>query len=692
MTGNTSKWRAPLAGLASVAMLATMGVAASTANAATYSASPSFDVKVFKADAPAASAYWGASKRYTYGKAFDLDQLTDPYSGIDNKVLTGYSYDLAGKNKVADGKIAIKGDTKLYAQYAAAHVVTFYNEDGTSVLGQADVKSGAALDAETYAKSGAEAAADSAKPSGKKFVGWKLSTAQDNNDFYTTQAISADTKLYAVYESYAGPQDQENLSVVKFHVSDSTADYTRYTLAGNPFPAFRVPAWDGVSGSTTEYLKDVDQWSADKGNSSAYNFGADVENSNVNYGAADLTLYGFGEFGDKNWTVTYKFQDANSLVDGDAVSYDTTKVNVAAGSKIVKPNDPAKWDREFTGWYADGKDVDFNTAVENLPGANKAKRTVTVYAGWDKENISQVVYNYNYFTALWANPTSGVYAAKGQAIDFVTKGSKINAPTGVEDYFQTAADKAHNTYTSRTVKGWASVKDDAPISVVKADTEVYAQWAGVSAVKLNGNGGDFKNGTHYAYATLTDGQKWQDVVETPTRSGFTFAGWYQSATSNVKANLSDGYWYTGTTKGAAIADNDTLVARWTPTEQLDNEAAFFAFPLKGATEATDWTPDFSNKSADYKLAEKYAKTEASWKTYVDYVYSLEDEFNAYNNLKPGQEKIDAGRALAAKLQAAQAKLVDDKAPAGTTTVYRLFNPNARDAGSHHYTASVVEYN
>lgn len=34
MTGNNKVWRSPLAGLAAVAMLATMGVAASTANAA----------------------------------------------------------------------------------------------------------------------------------------------------------------------------------------------------------------------------------------------------------------------------------------------------------------------------------------------------------------------------------------------------------------------------------------------------------------------------------------------------------------------------------------------------------------------------------------------------------------------------------------------------------------------------------
>ena len=44
MTGNTKVWRAPLAGLASVAMIATMGVAASTANAATDEATLTFKV------------------------------------------------------------------------------------------------------------------------------------------------------------------------------------------------------------------------------------------------------------------------------------------------------------------------------------------------------------------------------------------------------------------------------------------------------------------------------------------------------------------------------------------------------------------------------------------------------------------------------------------------------------------------
>ncbi|WP_043167929.1 InlB B-repeat-containing protein, partial [Bifidobacterium callitrichos] len=336
-------------------------------------------------------------------------------------------------------------------------------------------------------------------------------------------------------------------------------------------------------------------------------------NSNVDFGAADLTLYGFGDYGDKNWTVTYDFKYGSvygakyTVDDVDGNAGNGAQVNVAEGSTIVEPNDPAYWNAEFTGWYdKNNAKVDFNTPVQNIPGADPSTRTLTVHAGWDQDNIKQVTYYYGYYVAGWNNPSFDLKNIKkhtGVAVDFVTGDSKINAPTGVEDYFQTQADQAHNTYTSRTVSAWVSTKDGAPISTVKAKTSVYALWDGAAAVKLNGNGGQFSNGELYAYATKTDGQKWQDVVVTPTRSGFDFAGWYKNDVNvpGNKANLYDGIYADGT----KIGENDELIAKWTPSEQLDNAAALSAWPLIGAVEP-DWKPDFKNIKADYKLAEKYA--------------------------------------------------------------------------------------
>ncbi|WP_193786789.1 InlB B-repeat-containing protein, partial [Bifidobacterium callitrichos] len=716
MTGNTSKWRAPLAGLASIAMLATMGVAASTANAAVtgepttdpYRANTGtkFTVVAYPAYAPAGTDNQVLGKDKTYGETIDVNSKSDPfYSAADGKVFTGYSYDLAGKNKVADGKIAVKGDTKVYAQYAEAKTITFHYANGATK--QVDVKTGSALTAADYAKY----AGDDTAPTNEVFAGWKTTTSKDYapSDLYTNQAVSSNLDLYPVFEVHTTvPGQQENVAKVVFHESDTAAsgDQELYTVAGTPFPAYRVPSVSGV-----------DQWSAAKDNSSAYDFTANVKNSNVDPSAADLYLFGFSGFGDKNWTVTYKFNDdetsavktAKSTVNDEDTTTAGTQANVAEGSKIAEPNEPAAWDAQFTGWYAaDGSKVDFNAPVQNIPGANASKRTVTVHAGWDTKNIAQVNYYYNYHVAnsnagyadpvahTWNNPSAtfgNVQKGSGQAVDFVTKGSKINAPTGVEDYYKTSANTDHGDYTSRTVKQWISIQDGAPITTVKASTSVYAQWTGAESLLLNANGGVFANGSNRAYATRTDGQTWKDVISAPTRDGFTFAGWYTTDGSK-KANLVDGYFYdvnTGKKTSNKVIEGAELLAWWIPSEKLENAAALSAFPLNGAADWNGWTPSFANQQADYKLAEKYAKTDASWKTYVDYLYDLQDEYQAYQNLS-GQAQIDAGNKLAAKLATAQGKLVDDKAPAGTTTVYRLFNPNARDAGSHHYTASVVEYN
>ncbi|MBT1173868.1 InlB B-repeat-containing protein [Bifidobacterium sp. MA2] len=710
MTGNTSKWRAPLAGLASVAMLATMGVAASTANAATtgepttdpYRATTStkFTVVAYPAYAPAGDANKVLGSDKTYGETIDVNSKNDPfYSTSDGKVFTGFSYDLAGKNKVADGKLAVKGDTKVYAQYAEAKTITFHYSNNTTK--KVDVKTGSALTAADYAKY----AGDDSASGNNVFAGWKTTTSKDYkpSDLYTDQAVNSNLDLYPVFEVVsANPGQQENVSKVVFHESDTDAatnDVPLYTVAGTPFPAYRVPS----------KFTGVEQWSADKDNSSEYKFTANVPNIKVG-DDADLTLFGFSGFGDANWTVKYVFNDADTVAVKAAKStLASNEVNFAEGSKIVEPNEPAAWDAEFTGWYdANGDKVDFNTPVQNIPGKNASKRTVTVHAGWDVKNIAQVKYYYNYHVAnsnagyadpvahTWNNPSAtfgNVQKGSGQAVDFVTKGSKINAPTGVEDYYKTSANTDHGDYTSRTVKQWISILDGAPISTVKASTSVYAQWTGAESLLLNANGGVFANGSNRAYATKTDGQTWKDVISTPTRDGFTFAGWYTTDGSK-KANLVDGFFYdsnTGEQTSQKVVEGAELLAWWIPSEKLENAAALSAFPLNGAAEWNSWTPSFANKSADYKLAEKYAKTEASWKTYTDTVYDLQDEFQAYQNLS-GQDQIDAGNKLAAKLAAAQAKLVDDKAPAGTTTVYRLFNPNARDAGSHHYTASVVEYN
>ncbi|MBT1173862.1 InlB B-repeat-containing protein [Bifidobacterium sp. MA2] len=685
MTGNTSKWRAPLAGLASVAMLATMGVAASTANAlasrqseTTYATSVSrATIRVYDASAPY-KVIDNLGKNYGEAiTASDIDAIAS-----SNKVLDYLSFDKAGANKVATPYV-VTGDVKLYAHFKDSVTVTF-DKDGKAATDTdrktIKIAKGTSLTAAEYAEAlGANSYGDAVEPadtSTVKFAGWTLTPTLSGtgNDLYTNQSIDADTILYARFDQ------GQNLAQVNFHEQGSVGNkITRFTLGGTAFPEFRAPTGWAKSTLTNGAFT---QWSESDGKTK-YDFTKAVENSNEDPGADDLTIVASKSNTLSNVTVKFNSQGA---------AYTPDTVVTTSDQSIAEPTAPVKAGAVFTGWYlqrtADGQSNPFDFSKSVKDNFNDAKGNITLYAGWDTTHASELVFNLGY--ADWS---------KAQQVQYVYAGKGVTLPAGLEEYFQTdaQADNTKGEYTAKTLTGWYE-GNDKNVVVTEATApnagtvrSYTAVWSGAESLNLNANGGNFSGSVTNQWVTKTDSQKWQDVVVEPTRANYHFVGWNEKADGTGKvANLYDGHWYASGVKGAEITAGVQLYAQWAIGGVDDYNAAFTAFPLVNAGDIYN-TPLFSNKSADYKLAEKYAKTEASWKTYVDTVYSLKDEYNALHGLS-GQKLVDASKALASKLEAAQAKLIDDKAPAGTTTVYRLFNPNARDAGSHHYTASVVEYN
>ncbi|KAA8816079.1 hypothetical protein CSQ85_12185 [Bifidobacterium rousetti] len=140
MTGNTKVWRAPLAGLASVAMLATMGVAAGTASAASTADVKDPTVSFYYEGAK--SAYW--DRQVVYG-----DSTVDALSGnvqtpenkgavVGGKYFVGY-YTTDGKP--FDFTAPVTADTKVVAKYAEEQdvvKVAFEGDFGFYPLGSAD--------------------------------------------------------------------------------------------------------------------------------------------------------------------------------------------------------------------------------------------------------------------------------------------------------------------------------------------------------------------------------------------------------------------------------------------------------------------------------------------------------------------------------------------------------------------------
>ena len=157
MTGNTKVWRAPLAGLAAAAMLATMGVAAGTANAATFD--PSSPSAIAKYDF---KVTFDANGGTVLGSS-DVIKASDTGSDLADGYLTYTpgTYALAGRtakkstNSGAvftgwytkdgvkfDPNTFINADTTLYAHYAdPGELDTFTFTLGTQAK-QAAVKNG----------------------------------------------------------------------------------------------------------------------------------------------------------------------------------------------------------------------------------------------------------------------------------------------------------------------------------------------------------------------------------------------------------------------------------------------------------------------------------------------------------------------------------------------------------------------
>ena len=177
MTGNTKVWRAPLAGLASVAMIATMGVAASTANAAT-------EVTV-KLDA---GEYGSVATTTVADEDIEKEgvQLSNLYTNKykvtlnednGNKVFTGW-YTQDGKQAVDPGS-TYKDDVTLYAHYATTqgdeeYQVTFKNAATYATgSGTADFIVNDGTDVSVYLKSG------------DQLAGWEVPSKQaDSFDGY----------------------------------------------------------------------------------------------------------------------------------------------------------------------------------------------------------------------------------------------------------------------------------------------------------------------------------------------------------------------------------------------------------------------------------------------------------------------------------------------------------------------------
>lgn len=216
-----------------------------------------------------------------------------------------------------------------------------------------------------------------------------------------------------------------------------------------------------------------------------YNAALTASQVSANYSTTSASLSGV-------LNVTY---ESNG---GSSVSSTTT----TSGGTVAQPTAPSKNGYTFAGWYS-ASDLS-GSAISSWPYTHGQTADFTLYAKWTADNLI-VTYD----------AQSGSAVANGSV---ATGASIVSAPTAP-------------TRVGYTFNGWfTATTGGSAISFPYAHGQtanftLYAQWtANTLNVTWNSNSGSAVGGT-----TTTTGATITSAPTSPTRAGYTFAGWFEQS-------------------------------------------------------------------------------------------------------------------------------------------------------------------
>ena len=192
------------------------------------------------------------------------------------------------------------------------------------------------------------------------------------------------------------------------------------------------------------------------------------------------------------------------------------------------PGSPAGW--TFAGWTMDSSAAsNYEYANQSLvsPASQAITGPTTFYAVYTKNAVTYTItLNYNDGTGKTETMTTG---PDGKLT------SSLPTPT----------------WTGHTFTGWfTAASGGSQITAgyqFNGDTTIFAQWStGTYTVTLNANGGSVSPST-----VSTDSTGKLGILPTPSRTGYTFKGWFTAASGGTQV-----------VSGQTISTNMTLYAQW----------------------------------------------------------------------------------------------------------------------------------
>ena len=222
-------------------------------------------------------------------------------------------------------------------------------------------------------------------------------------------------------------------------------------------------------------------------------------------------------------------------------SCDTSSKSVTYGSTYGTLSTPTRTGYSFSGWYTSasgGSHVTSNTTVSLTSNQ-------TLYAHWTADT----------YTATF-NANGGSCSTSNKSVTYGSTYGTLPTPTRTGYSFT-------GWYTSAS--GGTQVTSSTTVSITSNQT-LYAHWAqdepSSYTVSFNANGGSCSTSSKSVTYGSTYG-----TLPTPTRTGYSFSGWYTSASGGSQV----------TSSTTVNKDYDhTLYAHWTQDEPSSYTVSFNA--------------------------------------------------------------------------------------------------------------------
>jgi uncharacterized repeat protein (TIGR02543 family) len=515
--------------------------------------------------------------------------------------LTGYTFggwykEATCTNAWSFASDKVTANNTLYAKWVInTYIVTFNSQGGTAV-------------SSTTTNYNTSIAAPIAPTLiGYTFGGWYKEAACNNTWNFASDKVTANTTLYAKWVI--------NTYIVTFNSQGGSAVSSTTTNYNTSIAAPIAPTLIGYT---------FGGWYKEAACTNAWNFTTDVVTANT-------TLY--AKWVINTFTVTFNSQG------GSTISSITTNYNTS----IATPTAPFLTGYTFAGWYNEAACTnEWNFA------SDKVTANTTLYAKWtinsyivsfnsqDGSAIPSITTNYNTSITAPTTPTLTGYTLAGWykdaactnawnfASDMVTTNTTLYAKWMINSYTVRFM-QGHTTVTTQTANynttitppanpvidgytfaGWNNANLtktwNFAIDKITSDTILFAKW--MVTISYNMNGGSPMNDVLLDINTL--------VVEpaAPSKTGFTFAGWYKDA-NFTKA------WVFNTDLATT---NTTIYAKWVITTYTVN------FNTNGGSALANITANYNSTITTPTEPIKNGYTFAGW--YKDVAFTNAWVFNS----------------------------------------------------------------